>query len=100
MPPSKASMASTSTSLPGVHDILCYKAHTHSLYQWKTLKSCRTTTQGLYTPYIMPLVINLLGSEHTDMHTHISTCIQMQFENARHISLQLVHTPGLKFSNS
>ena len=57
--------------------------------------------------YITPLVINALGSGHTDTHTthtdthththtHTPTCEPKQFQETRHTWATGLHVPGLK----
>ena len=83
MPPSMASMASTLTSLPSMHDMLCVtKATPFQFIDGNILKSCRMGLTHHTWPilhHIMPLVINALGGGHTDTGTHILTHKQKRF---------------------
>ena len=79
IPTSVASMESTLSSLPCVHDMLCNQGHAHSLFDGKKLKSCRTGltnhTQSI-SHHVIPLVINVLGGGHKHTHICIHTNIQ------------------------
>ena len=74
MATSMASMASTSSSFPNMHDICCVTKAMPINFIDK-LKSYRTTLTNhtvSVSHHIKPLVINALGSERTQ--THILTC--------------------------
>ena len=76
MPTSIASTASTLSSLPGLHEALCYyiKPCPSTL---STTRNCKAVKQS-HNVYIMPLVINALGDAHTQ--THIPMNEQKQFQ--------------------
>ena len=78
MATSMASMASTSSSFPGVHDISYVSKAMPIKFIDNKLKSCKTSltnhTVSSVSHHIKPLVINALGGGHTQ--THILTCEQ------------------------
>ena len=70
MPPSMASLVSTLTYLPGVHDAQAMPFQFIDSNILKGLKTCLTNHTQPVSHHIMPLVINSLGGGHKDTYRH------------------------------